>query len=195
MLVGLNVAISYFVGSVLAWYAVLPRASLAYSNCFRGIAGPILVSRGLAFGTPASDDPKWSALISYFSLGREFTTAEHPSPRYWLLWPGVLCMIAVSFTGKPIANDFINLLSESCRVSMPVESVLALLQSPLESSLEGSSTISIESKVVADSRARGRRGRHYQRSRLTSRLCKNVDVASGARYRPNSDLHCYASAV
>lgn len=33
-----------------------------------------------------------------FSLNSESVTKTSFSPRYWLLWPGVLLMIAVSFT-------------------------------------------------------------------------------------------------
>ena len=66
---------------------------------YRGVVGPYIVSRGLAFGASASDDPKWSGLISYNSFSKEFANSTHPSPRYWLLWPGVACMIAVGFTG------------------------------------------------------------------------------------------------
>jgi hypothetical protein len=65
----------------------------------RGVIGPILVAKGLAFGIPVSQDPEWALLMNYASLSSEFTTIDHPSPRYWLLWPGVLCMIFVSFTG------------------------------------------------------------------------------------------------
>lgn len=65
----------------------------------RGVIGPILVASGLAFGVPVSESPEWALLMNYASLSSEFTTVDHPSPRYWLLWPGVLCMIAVSFTG------------------------------------------------------------------------------------------------
>ncbi|KAK2740385.1 hypothetical protein FQN57_006125 [Myotisia sp. PD_48] len=82
MLVGMNVALSFVAGSVLAW----------------GIVGPYIESRGLAFGTPASDDPKWEGLMSYSSFSKEFANATHPSPRYWLLWPGVACMIVVGFS-------------------------------------------------------------------------------------------------
>ncbi|KAI9686320.1 MAG: hypothetical protein M1820_010644 [Bogoriella megaspora] len=82
MLVGLNVSISYLAGSILAW----------------GIIGPLLVANGKAFGSPILDDGPWSGLTSYTSLSSEYTTLEHPSPRYWLLWPGVSCMIAVSLT-------------------------------------------------------------------------------------------------
>ncbi|PGH05441.1 hypothetical protein GX51_02965 [Blastomyces parvus] len=80
MLVGINVAASFTAGSVLAW----------------GIIGPYLVSHGMAFGEPASADPKWSGLMSYSSLSKDFATASHPSPRYWLLWPGVITMAAVA---------------------------------------------------------------------------------------------------
>jgi len=90
MLVGLNPSISFFGGSVLAW----------------GIIGPALVKNGMAFGTypyadPTSDsyDPKWAPVSAgWFSLSKTYATANHPSPRFWLLWPGILLMIVVSFT-------------------------------------------------------------------------------------------------
>ena len=83
ILVGLNVSISFFGGSVLAW----------------GIIGPALVHNGAAFGDHASEDPKWDSLYNFMSLGLKRSNKLTPSPRFWLLWPGVLCMIAVSFTG------------------------------------------------------------------------------------------------
>ncbi|EEH19220.1 hypothetical protein PABG_01539 [Paracoccidioides brasiliensis Pb03] len=82
MLVGINVAISFTAGSVIAW----------------GVIGPYLVSHGMAFGEPASTNPKWSNLMSYSSLSKNFATASNPSPRYWLLWPGVITMAAVALT-------------------------------------------------------------------------------------------------
>ena len=105
MLVGLNVSISYLAGSILAWYFTHSCDAPQYhaknsTDGFRGIIGPMLVARGQAFGSPATDVPEWSALMTYNSLSNEFTTPNHPSPRYWLLWPGVSCMIAVSMTGK-----------------------------------------------------------------------------------------------
>ena len=81
MLVGLNVAFSFFFGSVLAW----------------GIIGPCLVHYGAAYGVQVSKDPKWHELISFASLSEKSSRKTHPSPRFWLLWPGVLCMIVVSF--------------------------------------------------------------------------------------------------
>ncbi|KAF2090219.1 oligopeptide transporter [Saccharata proteae CBS 121410] len=82
MLVGLNVSWSFYAGSILAW----------------GIIGPALVANGAAFGVQASDDPKWADYVSFASLSLSASNKDTPSPRYWLLWPGVLCMIAVSFT-------------------------------------------------------------------------------------------------
>jgi hypothetical protein len=83
MLVGLNVSISFFGGSVLAW----------------GIIGPALVHNGAAFGKlSAPGDPHWGELMNFYSFSGTFSTKEAPSPRYWLLWPGVLAMIAISFT-------------------------------------------------------------------------------------------------
>ncbi|OTA93878.1 hypothetical protein M434DRAFT_284274 [Hypoxylon sp. CO27-5] len=82
MLVGMNVSLSFVGGSLLAW----------------GIIGPFLVHRGIAFGRPATNDYEWDGYMSYSSLSPEFTSPDHPSPRYWLLWPGIACMIAVSFT-------------------------------------------------------------------------------------------------
>jgi uncharacterized oligopeptide transporter (OPT) family protein len=83
MLVGLNVSISFLAGSVIAW----------------GIIGPTLIHRGVAHGIDLSDgDEKWEGLMSYASLGSKACNKDNPSPRYWLLWPGVLLMIVVSFT-------------------------------------------------------------------------------------------------
>ncbi|KAF2488975.1 oligopeptide transporter [Lophium mytilinum] len=83
MLVGLNVSISFFMGSVLAW----------------GIIGPALVHNGICWGSPlVPDSEKWDGAIQFFSLSLKFSNKDHPSPRYWMLWPGVLLMIAVSFT-------------------------------------------------------------------------------------------------
>lgn len=83
VLVGLNTAISFFAGSVIAW----------------GIIGPALVHNNVAFGTQLyPDDPNWSGLVSFASLGAKASNKITPSPRFWLLWPGVLLMIAVSFT-------------------------------------------------------------------------------------------------
>ena len=74
----------------------------AYVRSSRGVIGPYLVSHGLAFGKEAASP---DGLVSYFSLSAEFADAQHPSPRYWLLWPGVVCMIAAAFTGRASASS------------------------------------------------------------------------------------------
>lgn len=119
MLVGLNVGISFFSGAVLAW----------------GIIGPLLVRTGAAFGAAASDDPKWADYISYFSLNTTFATKDHPSPRYWLLWPGVLCMIVVSmvelacqykvfiFTGKALSRAGANFINDHIKKNDKLASI------------------------------------------------------------------------
>lgn len=80
MLVGLNVSLSFFGGSVLAW----------------GIIGPILVHNEMAFGK--LQKPEHLGVVSFSSFSPPFSSKETPSPRYWLMWPGVLAMVAISFT-------------------------------------------------------------------------------------------------
>lgn len=80
----------------MAFLLVLSQVS--DTNYTRGIVGPMLVYKGIAFGHLATEDPKWDGLMNYNSLSGEYTTSDHPSPRFWLLWPGVLGMVVVSFT-------------------------------------------------------------------------------------------------
>jgi hypothetical protein len=68
----------------------------------RGLIGPILVHQKIAFGHAGTNNHEWDGFISYSSLASDFTSPGHPSPRYWLLWPGISCMIVVSFTGMCI---------------------------------------------------------------------------------------------
>lgn len=126
MLVGMNVAASFFAGSVIAW----------------GIIGPALVASGTSFGLPNSDDPKWASSISFASLSPADPESGIPSsiapdsfsPRFWLLWPGVLAMIVVSFTelfcqwrifvmGGKAAGRGIASLANRLRKRAPKESV------------------------------------------------------------------------
>ena len=57
---------------------------------------PALVKHGLAFGKAASDE---YPLVTYLSLSFKDPSlyVTQPSVRYWLLWPGVLIMLAYSF--------------------------------------------------------------------------------------------------
>ncbi|KAI0876660.1 OPT oligopeptide transporter protein-domain-containing protein [Hypoxylon argillaceum] len=79
ILIGMNAAISLFAGAVLAW----------------GIIGPTLVHYGECIGIQLyPDDPYWDSLYTFASLKN--LGKQKPSPRYWLLWPGVLIMVATS---------------------------------------------------------------------------------------------------
>lgn len=104
----------------------------------RGLIGPYLVSNGLAFGSSVpSSHPNWSGLMSYTSLSAEFTNPEHPSPRYWLLWPGVASMVAVAFTGKKTALAILrqhakNLCFLTIRNGLPMAYILGSLPQFME---------------------------------------------------------------
>ncbi|KFY17333.1 hypothetical protein V492_00743 [Pseudogymnoascus sp. VKM F-4246] len=79
MLIGLNSAISMFTGAVLAW----------------GVIGPLLVHYGECIGVAYDEeDPIWHDYMSFNSLKN--LGKETPSPRYWLLWPGVMIMVCAS---------------------------------------------------------------------------------------------------
>jgi hypothetical protein len=80
-LTGLNASISFYLGSVLAW----------------GVIGPILIAKKVAYGAQRFPDT-YPEIYDYQSLSSTFTSATHPSARYWLLWPGVLLLIVSSFT-------------------------------------------------------------------------------------------------
>lgn len=75
----MNASWSFFGGAVLAW----------------GIIAPSLILTGRAVGVPASDD---YPLVSYLSMSFDDVDQliNSPSPRYWLLWPGVLLMLLYS---------------------------------------------------------------------------------------------------
>lgn len=58
---------------------------------------PSLIATGKAVRRPISEDyPLYS--ITSLSFTNPDTFLENPSPRYWLLWPGVLIMLLYSFT-------------------------------------------------------------------------------------------------
>ncbi|KAI0840356.1 OPT superfamily oligopeptide transporter [Hypoxylon sp. FL0890] len=78
ILIGMNSALSLFGGAILAW----------------AVIGPALVHYGECIGKPQTDDPKWEGYYSFASLSN--LGHETPSPRYWLLWPGVMIMVCSS---------------------------------------------------------------------------------------------------
>ncbi|ORY82431.1 oligopeptide transporter [Protomyces lactucae-debilis] len=79
ILSGVNASLSFFGGSVFAW----------------GIIGPCIVKYQYAFGKPIGGDeyPLW---VNYNSLSLK-DPINKPSPRYWMLWPGVFIMLCASF--------------------------------------------------------------------------------------------------
>ncbi|KAK0735266.1 OPT oligopeptide transporter protein-domain-containing protein [Lasiosphaeria miniovina] len=102
ILIGLNPAISMFAGSVLGW----------------GLIGPLLVHYGECIGIDLSDgDPDWDGYYSFYSLSK--LGQRTPSPRYWLLWPGVMVMVCASMAElvvqyKVIGVGFKSLWNQAC---------------------------------------------------------------------------------
>lgn len=79
---GLNVGISYFLGSVMAW----------------GVIGPLTVHYGVCQGKATNPgDERWGDMVTFLSLTGMDQPGNIPSPRYWLLWPGVMIMVCYSF--------------------------------------------------------------------------------------------------
>ncbi|KAG1821375.1 OPT oligopeptide transporter protein-domain-containing protein [Suillus variegatus] len=79
MLTGINSSYSFLSGSFLAW----------------AIIGPVIVHTGKAFGIPA--DTSIPGQMNYASMSLS-DPINHPSPRYWLVWPGTLMLLCTSFT-------------------------------------------------------------------------------------------------
>ncbi|EXK27164.1 hypothetical protein FOMG_16236 [Fusarium oxysporum f. sp. melonis 26406] len=77
MMMDLNASLSYLAGSILAW----------------GIIGPILVATGAAVGIPSN--PNYPDMVTYNAFVTE-QLATTPSPRYWVLWPAIFCMLSTS---------------------------------------------------------------------------------------------------
>ena len=78
-LTGRNASYSFFLGALLAW----------------AIIGPSLVANGLAFGEAVAPDdfPGW---MNYMGMVLD-DPVNKPSPRYWLVWPGTMLLLAGSF--------------------------------------------------------------------------------------------------
>lgn len=79
ILVGLNAAVSWWLGTVVAW----------------GLIGPLLVHYGVCVGKPIGEG-KWEGLVNFNSMSGIGTPGWIPSPRYWMLWPGVMVLIVYS---------------------------------------------------------------------------------------------------
>lgn len=82
LLISLNVGISYLVGTFMAW----------------GVIGPLLVYTGECVGKPYDgDEPeKWGRSVNYMGMSGMEKADYVPSPRFWLLWPGVMVLVCYS---------------------------------------------------------------------------------------------------
>lgn len=81
MLVGLNTAFSWFGGTVVAW----------------GLIGPLLVKYGECVGIQRyPESEKWSSVYTFNSMSGIGTEGWVSSPRYWMLWPGVMVLVVYS---------------------------------------------------------------------------------------------------
>lgn len=81
MLVGLNAAFSWWLGTVFAW----------------GLAGPLLVHYGECVGIEIGEPgTKWEGLVTFNSMKGIGTEGWVASPRYWFMWPGVIVLIVYS---------------------------------------------------------------------------------------------------
>ncbi|CCF38382.1 OPT oligopeptide transporter [Colletotrichum higginsianum] len=81
MLVGINAALSWWLGTFVAW----------------GIIGPTLVHYGEAMGVqryPKSE--KWADMVNFGVMKVSDDPNWVPSPRYWMLWPGVMVLVVYS---------------------------------------------------------------------------------------------------
>ncbi|KAF4468544.1 hypothetical protein FALBO_4567 [Fusarium albosuccineum] len=79
ILVGLNAAISWWGGTVVAW----------------GLVGPLLVHYGECIGIAVGED-KWEGLTRFSLMTGVDEPGYVPSPRYWFLWPGVMVLLVYS---------------------------------------------------------------------------------------------------
>lgn len=79
ILVGLNAALSWFGGTVAAW----------------ALIGPLLVHYGECIGVQVGEG-KWEGLTRFGIMTGVDQPGFVPSPRYWLLWPGVMVLMVYS---------------------------------------------------------------------------------------------------
>lgn len=88
ILVGLNTAFSWWGGTVVAW----------------GLIGPLLVHYGECKGTRPYLDPeldpiiqeRWGVVAGFSRMTGIDKPGFIPSPRYWMLWPGVMVLLVYS---------------------------------------------------------------------------------------------------
>jgi hypothetical protein len=97
MIAGRSASYSFFGGAIVAW----------------AIIGPAIVAAGDAFGTAVS--PDHPGYMNYMSMVLD-DPVNKPSPRYWLVWPGTMLLLAGSFAEvfanyRAIGNSFAQLFA------------------------------------------------------------------------------------
>ncbi|KAL8284034.1 hypothetical protein RQP46_005147 [Phenoliferia psychrophenolica] len=100
IITGVNASLSVYIGGLVCW----------------GLIGPILMRTGTT--SAIYDNSSGYNIISYNKMDFGSFAEGVVSPRYWLLWPGVLLMLLVAFTdllvdGKVIYVGFRNLFWEA----------------------------------------------------------------------------------
>jgi uncharacterized oligopeptide transporter (OPT) family protein len=86
ILSGLNASWSFMLGSILAW----------------GLIGPLTIKYGATTSRPnvyGVEDARWRNYFSMSATDNDFV--NNASPRYWLLWVGILVMLVyvrITFT-------------------------------------------------------------------------------------------------
>lgn len=81
ILSGVNASVSFYLGSIFAW----------------GIIGPALIATGRAVGRNTEIEGSNIPYRNYNSMTPKYPTTTETSPRYNLLWLGVLMMIVCAF--------------------------------------------------------------------------------------------------
>lgn len=56
---------------------------------------------------------KWKGWINFAGMTGSAATTDTPSPRFWLLWPGVLMMVCVSFAELALQYKIFVFVSKS----------------------------------------------------------------------------------
>ncbi|KAK0270579.1 hypothetical protein LTR35_014115 [Friedmanniomyces endolithicus] len=97
---GQNASYSFFGGAIVAW----------------GIIGPSLVQLGLAFGKPV-DPVKYPGYMNYMSMVLA-DPVNKPSPRYWLVWPGTMLLLAGSFA--EVASNYKTIYASMVQLFEPL---------------------------------------------------------------------------
>jgi hypothetical protein len=97
-LAGCNASYSFFGGKEFPYTRGTARSKLTlYAGAILAwaIIGPALVATGAAVGTAVAPD-KFPGYMNYMGMVLD-DPVHQPSPRYWLVWPGTMLLLAGAF--------------------------------------------------------------------------------------------------